>query len=180
MKNFRTSHSAVENGRVHFETVVLDLLFYSSATFPIAIRWSRSPAAQFHLLFPRHRNLVVSFSIGFATKSCGKDEHYLAACYAQLDDSIRTLFISVNSFKKFQLLSNTSGWLISPDVFRSYSASNASPINWLDTFKEIFNLSERWEDVVIFQKWTIHNWLKKPPSVCYLRFTCGTKHDRTW
>ena len=46
------------------------------------------------------------------------------------------------------------GWLLSRDVFRSYSASGAREVvwllfmNWLDTFKWIFNLSERWEDVI--------------------------------
>ena len=29
------------------------------------------------------------------------------------------------------------------------------------------------------EKWTIHNWLKKPPFVHYLRLTYGTKYDMT-
>ena len=59
------------------------------------------------------------------------------------------------------------GWLLSPDVFRSHSASGARQniclINLLVKLKGIFNLSERWQDVR--KNWTILHWLKKPPSV---------------
>ena len=38
-------------------------------------------------------------------------------------------------------------------------------------------ISIRSADIFFKEIWTIHNWLIKPPSVCYLRLTYGTKYD---